>query len=64
MVIVGEQDKTVDYNNGRYYYQALWFNNKDAEYVTYKNDWHQMRLPETSVSWTMHMLNFVLKNRQ
>lgn len=40
LVIVGEQDKTVDYNNGKYYYKTLKYLNKDAHYLTYKNDWH------------------------
>jgi dipeptidyl aminopeptidase/acylaminoacyl peptidase len=47
LVIVGEQDKTVDFNNGWYFYHSLKNQGKKVEYLTYKNDWHQMRNPET-----------------
>jgi len=40
MVMVGEKDKTVGYNNGKYFYHCLQENKKKCHYLTYKNDWH------------------------
>jgi dipeptidyl aminopeptidase/acylaminoacyl peptidase len=40
MVMVGEKDKTVGFNNGKYFYNCLLENGKKCHYLTYKNDWH------------------------
>lgn len=61
LVWVGEIDKTVGYNNGRYFFNCLKELKKKCHYLTYPKDWHQMT-KQTEFQYFFQLLRFFKKH--